>query len=78
MGSHLMNNTLQTALVYQMAGRESGSGTPPTSQNGTSLSNLPSMTSQVVSGVEGGLSPAVASLVAQTVQPVLAAKQSAH
>ena len=61
-----------------MAGRESGSGTPPTSQNGTSLSNLPSMTSQVVSGVEGGLSPAVASLVAQTVQPVLAAKQSAH
>ena len=74
MGSRSTNNTLQTAPVYQMAGRESGSGTPPTFQNGTLLSNLPSMMSQAVSGGKGGLSLAVASLVAQTVLAVLAAK----
>ena len=66
MGSRSTNNSLQTAPLYQMAGRESGSAT---SQSGSSLGDLPPATSQaVVSGGEGGISLALASLIAQTVQ----------
>ena len=78
MGSRSTNNSLQTAPVYQMASGESGSSSL-TSLTGTSLDELPPTTSQaVVPGGEGGISPALASLIAQTVQAVLAAKRSAQ
>ena len=77
MGSRSMNNSLQMALVYQMAGGESGSSTS-TSHTVTSLDNLPTTSQAVVSGGEGGISPALASFIAQTVQAALAAKRSAH
>ena len=78
MGSRSTNNSLQTAPVYQMAGGESGSSTS-TSLTGTSLDDLPPTTSQaVVPGGEGGISPALASLIAQTVQAALAAERAAH
>ena len=78
MGSRSTKNSLQTAPVYQMAGGESGSSTS-TSLTGTSLDDLPPTTSQaVVPGGEGGISPALASLIAQTVQAALAAERAAH
>ena len=50
-----------------------------TSHTGTSLNDLPPMTSQaVVSGGEGGISLAFASLITQTVQAELAAEGSAN
>ena len=74
MGSCSTNSSLQTAPVCQMVGGESGSGTL-TSNNGTSLDDLPSTTSQAVAfGGERGISPALALLIAQTVQAALAAK----
>ena len=78
MGSLSTNNSSQTALVYQMAGGESGSSTS-TSLTGTSLDELAPMTSQaVVPGGEGEISPALSLLIAQTGQAALAAEQSAH
>ena len=77
-GPRSTNNSLQKAPVYQMAGRDSGSSTS-TSLTGTSLDELPPTTSQaVVPGGKGGISPALASLIAQTVQAALAAEQLAH
>ena len=64
MGSQLTNNILQTAPVYQMAGRDSGSSTS-TSLTGMSLDELPPTTSQaVVPGGKPGISSALASLIA--------------
>ena len=60
-----------------MAGRESGLGTS-TSHTVTLLDNLPTTSQAVVSGGEGGISPALASFIAQTVQAALAAGRSAH
>ena len=74
MGSRLMNNSLQTAPVYQMAGGESTS----TSHTVTLLDESPTTSQAVVSGGEGGISPALASFIAQTVQTALAAKRLAH
>ena len=74
MGSRSTNNSLQTAPVYQMASGESGSSTS-TSLTGMSLDELPPSTSQaVVPGGEGGISLALALLIAQTVQAALAAE----
>ena len=78
MGLRSTNNSLQTAPVYQMAGGESSSGTL-TLHTATSLHELPPTTSQaVVSGGEGGISLALALLIAQTVQAGSAAERSAH
>ena len=70
MGSHSTNNSLQTALVYQMAGGESTSA----SHTVTSLGESPTTSQAVVSGGEGGITPALASFIAQTVQAALAAE----
>ena len=70
MGLCSTNNSLQTALVYQMVGRESGSGTL-TSNNGMSLDDLPPTMSQTVA-FGGPL--ALVSLIAQIVQAALAAE----
>ena len=78
MGSSSTNNSLQTATLYQLAGGESGSGT---SQSGSSPSDVPttaSQTVQVVSGREGEISPALAALMAQSVQAALTAKRAAR
>ena len=74
MGSRSTNNSLQMAPVYQMAGGESTS----TSHTVMSLDESPTTSQAVVFGGEGGISPALASFIAQTVQAALAAKQSAH
>ena len=74
MGSRSSNSSLQTALDYQVAGSESTS----TSHTVTSLDELPMTSQAVVSGGNGGISPALASFIAQTVQAALAAKRSAH
>ena len=74
MGSRSTNNSFQTAPIYQMAGGESTS----TSHTVTLLDESPMTSQAVVSGGEGGISPALASLIAQRVQAVLAAKRSAH
>ena len=63
-GSRSTNNSLQTAPVYQMAGRESGLGTS-TSHTVTLLDDLPTTSQAVVSGGEGGISPALALFIAQ-------------
>ena len=60
-----------------MADGESGLGTS-TSHTATSLDDLPTTSQAVVSGGEGGISPALASFIAQTVQAALAAERSAH
>ena len=44
----------------------------------TSLDESPTTSQPVVSGGEGGISPALASFIAQTVQAALAAERSAH
>ena len=77
MGSRLTNNSLQTPPAYQMAGRESGLSIS-TSHTVTSLDNLPTKSQAVVSGGEGGISPALALFIAQAVQPALATERSAH
>ena len=77
MGSRSVNNSLQTAPVYPMADRESGLNTS-TSYIITSLDDLPTTSQAAVSGGEGGISPALASFIAQTVQAALAAEQSPH
>ena len=74
MGSRLTNNRLQMAPVYQMAGGES----TLTSHSVTSLDESPMTSQAVVSGGKGGISPALASFIAQTVQAALAAERSAH
>ena len=74
MGSRSTNNSLQTAPVYHMAGGESTS----TSHTVTSLDESPSTSQAVVCGGEGGISPALASFIAQTVQAALAAERSAQ
>ena len=74
MGSRSTNNSLQTAPVYHMAGGESTS----TSHTVTSLDESPTTSQAVVSGGEGGISPALASFIAQTVQAALAAERSAQ
>ena len=74
MGSRSTNNSLQTAPVYQMAGSESIS----TSHTVTSLDESPMTSQAVVSGGKGGISPALASFIAQTVQAALAAERSAQ
>ena len=74
MGSRSTNNSLQKAPVYQMAGGDSGSNTS-TLFTGMLLDKLPpSMSQAVVPGGKGGISPALASLIAQTVQAALAAQ----
>ena len=77
MGSRSTNNSLQTAPVYPMADGESGLGTS-TSHTVPSLDDLPTTSHAVVSGGEGGISPALASFIAQTVQAALVAERSAH
>ena len=76
-GSRSTNNSLQTAPVYPMAGGESDLGTS-TSHTVTSLDHLPTTSQALVSSGEGGIPPALASFIAQTVQAALAAEQSAH
>ena len=76
-GSRSTNNSLQTAPVYAMAGGESDLGTS-ISHTVTSLDHLPTTSQAVVSSGEGGIPPALASFIAQTVQAALAAEQSAH
>ena len=66
MGSRSTYNTLQMAPVYQMAGGESGLSTS-TSHTVTSLDDSSTTSQAVVSGGEGVISPALASLIAQTV-----------
>ena len=51
---------------------------PSTSHTITSLADLPMTSQAVVAGGEGGISPALASFIAQTVQAALAAERSAH
>ena len=77
MGSRSTNNSLQTAPVFSMADGESDLS-PLTSHTVTSLADLPTTSQAVVAGSEGGISPALASFIAQTVQAALAAERSAH
>ena len=49
-----------------------------TSHSVTLIDDLPTTSQAVVSGGEGGISPALASFIAQTVQAALAAEQLAH
>ena len=77
MGLRSTKNSLQTAPVYLMAGGECDLS-PSASHTVTSLADLPTTSQAVVSGSEGGISSALASLIAQTVQAALAAERSAH
>ena len=77
MGSRSTNNSLQTAPVFSMADGESDLS-PLTLHTVTSLADLPTTSQAVVAGSEGGISPALASFIAQTVQAALAAERSAH
>ena len=60
-----------------MAGGESDLS-PSTSHTVTLLADLPTTSQAVVAGSEGGISPALASFIAQTVQAALATERSAH
>ena len=77
MGSCSTNNSLQSAPVFSMAGGESDLS-PSTSHTVMFLADLPTTSQAVIAGSEGGISPHLASFIAQTVQAALATKRSAH
>ena len=73
-GSHATNNSLQTALTMSTpsTGDDDVANVPSTSGSGGSLEGLPA----VDASGEAGISPAIVSLITQTVRAALAAKRA--
>ena len=75
MGTRSTNNSMQTAPLHRIGGEESGSVTGTPSNRG-SLDKSPLTSHAEVPVGDEGVSPALAALIAQTVQAALGAERS--